>query len=270
MVGEVERLSIRESEYAVFTYGHGAYDIVLLHGFQNDHTVWQPLIDRLDPQHYRIVVPDLLGCGSSSGPTSWERCTIEEYAADVLALCQAFELDHPAIIGHSLGGAITLSAGLTEPGRFSAAVLIAPASTSGLDFLPDEQSFNDLAHPSVEAQRALARAAFRHPPPAADLEQLMRAISQAMPQHIEGAARSMRTFEVQEDLAQFAIPAIVICGDRDRHVPLGHHLATQHAIARCSLQVYFDCGHVPFVEYPDACAADVARFLGLTESPGAS
>jgi sigma-B regulation protein RsbQ len=44
-------------------------------------------------------------------------------------------------------------------------------------------------------------------------------------------------------------------------VPLRYHLATQQAIPRCGLQVYFDVGHVPFAETPEACAADVGRFL---------
>lgn len=55
--------------------------------------------------------------------------------------------------------------------------------------------------------------------------------------------------------------SIVVCGDRDRHIPLRNHLATQRAIPRCGLQVYFDIGHVPFIEAPDSCAADIERFL---------
>jgi sigma-B regulation protein RsbQ len=64
----------------------------------------------------------------------------------------------------------------------------------------------------------------------------------------------------QADLAALDVRAILICGDRDRHVPLRNHLATQQAISRCGLQVYFDVGHVPFVETPERCAADVERF----------
>jgi sigma-B regulation protein RsbQ len=71
----------------------------------------------------------------------------------------------------------------------------------------------------------------------------------------------MRTFTCQPDLLALDVPSLLICGDRDRHVPLRNHLATQQAIPRCGLQVYFDIGHVPFVETPDTCAADVERFL---------
>ena len=173
------------------------------------------------------------------------------------------DIDRPVLLGHSLGAATILSAALANPGRFAAIVLIAPASTTGLDFLPDEASFDVLAHPTREQQRALARAAFRRAPSEEDFRDLMAVLELASPEHIEGAARAMRTFTCQANLIALDVPSILICGDRDRHVPLRNHLATQQAIPRCGLQVYFDIGHVPFIETPDSCAADVERFLSM-------
>jgi len=232
-----------------------------VHGFQNDHSVWRPLLQRLDPERYRFTCFDLLGCGASAGADTWTRCTIDEYAADLAALCDLMEIRRPVAIGHSLGAAIILTAALADASRFAGAVLVAPASTSGLDFLPDQSSFTALAYPTREQQRALAAAAFRRPPPESDFSELMAVIEAASASHIEGAARSLQGFSRQADLSALTLPCIVICGDRDRHVPLRNHLATQQAIPRCRLQVYFDIGHVPFVETPDACAADIERFL---------
>jgi sigma-B regulation protein RsbQ len=245
----------------VWQSGAGDRDLVFVHGFQNDHSAWRPLLERLDPDRYRFTCFDLLGCGASADAGTWARCTIDEYAADLAALCDALAIRRPAVIGHSLGAAIILSAALADPGRYAGAVLIAPASTSGLDFLPDEASFAALAHPTREQQRALAAAAFRRPPPENEFRELMAVIEAASPRHIEGAARAMRAFSRQAELAALTVPCIVVCGDRDRHVPLRNHLATQQAIPRCRLQVYFDVAHVPFAETPDACAADVRRFL---------
>ena len=246
---------------AVWQSGTGDRDLVFVHGFQNDHSVWRPLLQRLDPERYRFTCFDLLGCGASAGADTWTRCTIDEYAADLAALCDLMEIRRPVAIGHSLGAAIILTAALADASRFAGAVLVAPASTSGLDFLPDQSSFTALAYPTREQQRALAAAAFRRPPPESDFSELMAVIEAASASHIEGAVRSMQGFSRQAELAALTLPCIVICGDRDRHVPLRNHLATQQAIPRCRLQVYFDIGHVPFVETPDACAADIERFL---------
>jgi pimeloyl-ACP methyl ester carboxylesterase len=261
MLGSMRRHNVRDADLAVWQSGQGDRDLVFLHGFQNDHTAWLPLLERLDAHRYRFTSFDLVGCGESARAASWERCTIAEYAADLAALCDGLGIDRPVVVGHSLGAAIILSAALASPGRFAGLVLIAPASTTGLDFLPDEASFAALAHPTPDQQRTLARAAFRHPPTEEDFARLMGVLGSASPEHIEGAARSMRAFTCQPDLAGLDVPSILICGDRDRHVPLRKHLATQQVIPRCGLQVYFDVGHVPFAETPDNCAADVRRFL---------
>ena len=201
-----------------------------------------------------------MGCGLSGSADTWERCTIDQYAADLVALCDVLELHRVVAVGHSLGGATILSAELANPGRFAGLVLMAPASTTGLDFLPDD-GFEALAHPTRDQQEALARAAFRRPPPDADFRHLMTVIERASLQHIEGSARAMRDFNCQQGFIAVDVASILICGDRDRHVSLRNDLGTQQAIPQCGLQVYFDVGHVPFVETPDRCAADVDRFL---------
>jgi sigma-B regulation protein RsbQ len=260
MVNSINMVTIRGEQIAFSQEGSGDVDLVLVHGFQNDRTAWRPFMDRVDGTRFRVVAFDLVGCGESSTPAEWTRCTIDEYAADLLTLCDELELSAPIVVGHSLGGATALRGALNSPDRLGGLVLVAPASTTGLDFLPDDQ-FDTLRRPTVEQQRALARAAFQHPPSDAEFEELMTVIARASQVHIEGAARSMRDFVCIDKLAALTRPALLVCGDRDRHVPLRNLLATQQAIPRCGLQVYFDVGHVPFVETPDSFAADVSRFI---------
>ena len=234
---------------------------MFVHGFQNDHTAWGPLVDRLDQDRYRFTRFDLAGCGASERPATWQRCTIDEYGADLTALCDRRGMERPVVIGHSLGGAIALSAALEDPERFAGIVLVAPASTSGLDFLSEEGA-EALANPTQEQRFAFARAAFRQPAPEDYLRDLLSAVESASPEHIEGAGRAMGAFTRQSELAALgALPTLLICGDRDKHIPLRNHLATQQAIPRCGLQVYYDIAHVPFVETPDTCAVDIERFL---------
>jgi sigma-B regulation protein RsbQ len=259
-VDDVRHLTVRDVELAVRQVGDGT-DLVLVHGFQNDHTAWDRFVERLDHSGYRVTAFDLVGCGSSGGAAAWQRCTIDEYAADLVALCDALHLASPIAIGHSLGGAIVLQAALSWPHRLRALVLVAPASTTGLDFLPDDAAFEALAHPTPEQQRQLALAAFRQQPASEDVDALMAAIARATSQHIEGAARSMRSYVRRDQLGTLALPTLLVCGDRDRHMPLRNHLATQQAIPRCGLQVYAGIGHVPFMEVPDRFVEDVGRFL---------
>ena len=256
----MSRITVRDAEIAFDQIGGGDRDLVLVHGFQQARTAWAPLVERLDGDQLRITTFDLVGCGESAAASAPARCTIEEYACDLVSLCDELSLSSPVVVGHSLGAAAALQAALDQPHRFDALVLVAPASTTGLDFVSDD-AFDRLSHPTGEDQRKLAQAAFRRPLPPAELEALMEVIGLATSEHIEGAAQSMRHFERIADLTQLQLPTLLICGDHDRHVPLRNHLATQQAIPRCGLQVYFDIGHVPFLETPDRFATDVRRFL---------
>jgi pimeloyl-ACP methyl ester carboxylesterase len=256
----MERASIRGQTLAIRREGTGPEQLVLVHGFQNDASAWQPFVDRLDLDRFTVTRFDLVGCGASSRPATHERCTIDEYAQDLLALCDQAGLARPIAVGHSLGGGTVLRAALDRPGAFRGVVLVAPVSTTGLDFVPPER-FGALSHPTRDEQVALARAAFRQPPAPAELDALMAVIDRATPEHIEGAARSMRDFTVGPELAAMDERVLLVCGDRDSHVPLRNHLATWHAIRRCGLQVYFDIGHVPFQEIPERFTHDVVRFV---------
>jgi sigma-B regulation protein RsbQ len=217
---------------------------VFVHGFQNDRRAWDPIVAAVDQADRILLTVDLPGCGRSEAPARWERSTIQELALDLVALLQALSIADPVIVGHSLGAAIALQVALDEPDLPAGLVLFAPASTRGIDFAPREVT-DALAHPTVDEQRTLLRAAFHRMPDAATMARLEETILTASPVHIEGAARSMRDFDVEGRLAEITVPCLVIAGDRDRHVPLRNHLATWAGIRRAGLHIEHGVGHVP-------------------------
>jgi len=235
-------------------------DVVLIHGFQNDHSAWGPLVPGLVRDDRRITAVDLPGCGDSAPPDRWERSTIGELALDLAEIVRTESMREPVLVGHSLGGAIALQVALDEPDLASGLVLFAPASTSGMDFVTDEAA-EALAHPSRDEQLALLRAAFHRPPDPELLASLEAVVLRADPRHIEGAARSMRAFVVQDQLRAVTTPVVLIAGDRDRHVPLRHHLATWSRLERAGLHVEHGVGHVPFVEATASTTALVDQFI---------
>ncbi|WP_410512352.1 alpha/beta hydrolase [Paenibacillus sp. BR2-3] len=80
--------------------------IVLLHGFCGSAEYWEKVIPLLSGS-YRVIAPDLRGHGASDAPKG--AYTIEQMADDVLSLLDALELSEVTLLGHSLGGYITLS-----------------------------------------------------------------------------------------------------------------------------------------------------------------
>lgn len=78
--------------------------IVLLHGFGEDGTVWRNQFD-LFPNH-RLVIPDLPGSGSSE---LIDNMSMESLARSVVAVLDAEGVDQCVLIGHSMGGYVTLA-----------------------------------------------------------------------------------------------------------------------------------------------------------------
>lgn len=86
------------------TEGKG-FPVFLIHGFCEDHTVWdefkKPLLDR-----YKIITPDLPGFGKTKLKGATE---IEGMADAVKSIADKEKLSKIILIGHSMGGYVTLA-----------------------------------------------------------------------------------------------------------------------------------------------------------------
>ena len=94
--------------YKTFTPGNstGTTPLVLLHGFAEDSSIWDQQTAYLKNDH-RLIVPDLPGSGQSSplpGDTS-----MEEMVGAVKAVLDEEGISECILIGHSMGGYITLA-----------------------------------------------------------------------------------------------------------------------------------------------------------------
>lgn len=86
--------------------------LVLIHGFCEDSSVWAAF-RKYFSKNYRVIVPDLPGYGNSALP---EKLTIEWMADCVYALLEKEKILYPTIIGHSMGGYITMALTEKHPG----------------------------------------------------------------------------------------------------------------------------------------------------------
>lgn len=80
--------------------------IVLLHGFCETHEIWEELVPHL-AAHARVISIDLPGFGDSTLPKT--PFSIDEIAAEVLAWLKGRGVPPPVLVGHSLGGYVTLA-----------------------------------------------------------------------------------------------------------------------------------------------------------------
>ena len=128
--------------------------VVFVHGFLDDGTVWDSVVDRIDQPGLRATKVDLAGMGArrdEGGPYSLER-----FAADVRAICDSLESPF-VIVGHSLGAQVAELVAVSRPLTTLGLVLVTPVPLRGYG-APDATvaAFRRLGG-APDAQRATRR-----------------------------------------------------------------------------------------------------------------
>lgn len=113
--------------HRVYCYTGGkAFDptlpvVMLLHGAQNDHSVWTLHGRALADRGHAVLAPDLPGHGRSIGPPL---ATVEAMAAWSLAVLDAAGVQQALLAGHSMGSLIALEAAHLAPQRVRGLALL--------------------------------------------------------------------------------------------------------------------------------------------------
>ena len=90
--------------------------VVLIHGFAEDGEIWNNQIEFLK-NHFTLIIPDLPGTGKSELN---EDMSIEGIAESIKAIIIKENISQAIIIGHSMGGYITLAIAEKYPELISA------------------------------------------------------------------------------------------------------------------------------------------------------
>ena len=94
--------------------------LVAIHGITASHMEWADLADALP--EVRLVAPDLRGRGASSElPGPWG---MQQHAADVVAVLDHLGLPSAFLVGHSMGGFVTVVTANEYPSRVSGMLLV--------------------------------------------------------------------------------------------------------------------------------------------------
>jgi len=86
--------------------------LLLIHGLGSSGADWALQVSALEAR-FRVIVPDLPGCGHSSALRGG--CSIAELATSLWSLLDGLAIVRPNIVGYSLGGAVALEMALQRP-----------------------------------------------------------------------------------------------------------------------------------------------------------
>lgn len=251
--------------------------ILLVHGLMGQLRNFSYALVDLLAKDYRVIAIDRPGWGYSTY-TGAKRPGIVEQARIVTRFADALGLEQPLLVGHSLGGAVALAAGLTDPERFSALALIAPL-TQPMDAPPPQ--FNGLMAPpalrgltswtvatpaAILTGAATASAIFAPDPVPADFP--VRGGGALAVRPASYRAGSFEVVAASQEMAELAprygsmrLPVHILYGRGDAVLdPVLHGERTAAAIPGAQL-TQMDGGHMLPVTYPQETADFLRRAI---------
>ena len=235
--------------------------LLALHGVMGHGGRWRTLARTRLPG-YRVIAPDLRGHGKSTPLPPW---TLEQHAADLLAVIDAYQLDAVPVLAHSFGCAVALHLLRLAPGRLSRLVLLDPAVGINPVLALERAS----VPARVFADPREAYQAQRYDWPEAPEE----AITEELGEHLEQTENGWR-FQFQppavatawSEMARVPVlpgpgtPTLVVRATREQYVTPAFINGCQLALGEEFELVNVDSGHMIYLDRPDETGELVTRF----------
>lgn len=251
--------------------------VVLVHGLLVSHREWLPMLPKL-AEKFRCIVLDLPGFGASEKPSGDAYAYTREAFADTVAdLMSGLSLTRAHLIGHSMGGGISLTLASDRPELVDRLCVIDsmcyPFDVPFKGRLPMLPIVGSVIFKRLYG-RALLRDYFRNDVwsghPGMDLAAVDAYYDDFDPPAARDAAytallRTVDTASLGPKIPRVRSKTLVVWGDDDRIIPLalGKRLAKDVPGAR--LRVIQGCGHAPNEEHAATTAEIVLAHLLGTE-----
>ncbi|CAA9553776.1 MAG: hypothetical protein AVDCRST_MAG87-1062, partial [uncultured Thermomicrobiales bacterium] len=149
-----EEIDLDGHRITIRTWDGAGPRILLIHGISSAGSAWSPVIPALAAEFTPVAI-DMRGHGASSKP---ERGYLyDDYIHDLEGVLAALGMEYPLIMGHSLGGIVTLWWASRHPDTAAALVIEDSPLRSGLSFMPAFDSWLELnALPATELRARFA------------------------------------------------------------------------------------------------------------------
>ena len=232
----------------------GSPPLVLIHGSGGSRLHWPPQLRRL--ANYRVFGLDLPGHGDSPGEGE---TTIEDYVRRVVEWLEEQRLERVVLAGHSMGGAIAMTAALAEPDRVEGLVLVG----TGGRLRVNGETLRAAADPIrfEETVEAVAMWAFSDQTPEKIVALAKMRMSETRPEVIYGDFIACNKFDILDRLSEIQVPTLILCGDQDLLTPLKYSLYLDEQIPDSTLVLIEGAGHMVMLERPLEVSEAIEHFL---------
>lgn len=235
-----------------------ASPVLMTHGFAATSQMFAGNIAAL-AQNHLVVTWDMRGHGRSSAPDDPAQYTVPLVLADMVALLDQLDLPRATLLGHSVGGFLSLEFALAHPDRVEGLVLV----DTGPGFRRDDarEGWNAMAE---RYAISLSERGLDGLPASAELSAGTHRTATGLI-HFARGVLTQRDASVLNGLPSIDVPTLVIVGANDTNFVAGsEYMAAKMPAAR--LLVVPDAGHAPNIDRPDIFDRRVQEFLAANDS----
>lgn len=243
----------------------GSKSVMLVHGFGEDSQVWNAIAEKLAQDH-RVILPDLPGSGKSVpsiGDTS-----MEQLADQLKWVIDAEQAAHCCLIGHSMGGYVTLAfaekypelprrIGLFHSTAFADSEEKKKARRKNIEFIGKHGSkkFLEQSVPNLFAEET----ASKNP---RLIRELIERYAELSPESLVAYTRAMMDRpDRTEVLRKFNKPALLIFGEHDTAVPIEQGMKLCGLPPFPYIYIATRSGHMGMLEEPEFCLKALQEFF---------
>jgi non-heme chloroperoxidase len=245
--------------------------VLFVHGYTSRVLEWNVVWDALLARGFRVIAFDQRGHGRST--LGSDGVGSEPMAADVAAVLEHFDIRDGILVGHSMGGFVSIRALVDHPelaGRLRGLVLFATWAGRVYDGAPQNRLQIPLMKRGILRQLLrnktfgtlfLALQCGSRPSPA-----MVSVFRDAFIEHLDkhGPLIPIVAAFSREDryprLGEITVPTVVMVGTADRTTPLSHSLRMTEAIPNARLVKVPGAGHLLNWEGADELVEVVQSF----------
>ncbi len=269
------------SLFVASTGQRGAPVLLVIHGGPDwDHSYLREPLPQL-ADRYRVVLPDVRGCGRSTQGLADADYTPDAVVADLLNLADQLGVQRFSLLGFSWGGLIAQRLAVAAPNRIDRLIIasscILPADPAAFGQSPERKermaaeasvwADPSLSGPELTRAAAIAGAAASVWRPEARpgyLQRLaaVRFSAEWMRPWRAGTLPSARLDDPIRQLPATGIPILLLHGRYDMTFPASDAERAASMLPACHAVVLDEAAHMAHIDQPRAWLNEIASFLG--------
>ena len=254
---------------------HGKHPIVLVHGSRLHAHVWNDFSRRFSDR-YNVIALDQRGHGDSAwGPQDGYQ--MENFYQDLRAVVEARELSRFTLIGHSLGGRVSMLFAHRHPELLERLVLVditpgRPAVVARGEVSDEDRTAPGEFDSSEDALVHLKRLMPRAPAPLVE-ESVRHGLRRTDdgrytwkydPAFLSGRRSRANAVDLWSAVASIPTPTLLQYGSESNVVSRELAARMGETMPRCTVERIEGAGHGLFTDQPEAFAESVERFFAAT------